>query len=54
MAIQTCPKCGAKNRVDENATAVSQPVCNLRMHPPSQYCSMVWYSACGMFCLSSL
>jgi thioredoxin len=27
MAIQICPKCGAKNRVDENAAAVSQPVC---------------------------
>ena len=27
MAIQTCPKCGAKNRVDESAAAVSQPVC---------------------------
>jgi thioredoxin len=27
MAIQTCPKCGAKNRVDENAASVSQPVC---------------------------
>ena len=27
MSIQTCPKCGAKNRVDENAAAVSQPVC---------------------------
>jgi len=27
MAIQACPKCGAKNRVDENAATVSQPVC---------------------------
>ena len=27
MAIQTCPKCGAKNRVDEGAANVSQPVC---------------------------
>lgn len=27
MAIQTCPKCGAKNRVDESAARVSQPVC---------------------------
>jgi thioredoxin 1 len=27
MAIQTCPKCGAKNRVDERAATVSQPVC---------------------------
>jgi thioredoxin 2 len=27
MAIQACPKCGAKNRVDENAASVSQPVC---------------------------
>lgn len=27
MAIQTCPKCGAKNRVDENAASVSQPLC---------------------------
>jgi len=27
MAIQTCPKCGAKNRVDERAAVVSQPVC---------------------------
>ena len=27
MAVQTCPKCGAKNRVDERAAIVSQPVC---------------------------
>jgi thioredoxin len=27
MAIQTCPKCGAKNRVDEGTASVSQPVC---------------------------
>lgn len=27
MAIQTCPKCGTKNRVDENVASVSQPVC---------------------------
>jgi thioredoxin 2 len=27
MPIQTCPKCGAKNRVDENAASRSQPVC---------------------------
>jgi thioredoxin 2 len=27
MAIQTCPECGAKNRVDERAAAVSQAVC---------------------------
>ncbi len=27
MAIQACPKCGAKNRVDERAAQVSQPVC---------------------------
>jgi thioredoxin len=27
MAIQVCPKCGAKNRVDERAAVVSQPVC---------------------------
>lgn len=27
MAIQACPKCGARNRVDENAASVSQPVC---------------------------
>jgi len=27
MAIQACPKCGAKNRVDERAAMVSQPVC---------------------------
>lgn len=27
MPIQTCPKCGAKNRVDENAAVVSQAVC---------------------------
>ena len=27
MAVQTCPKCGAKNRVDEQAATVSQPVC---------------------------
>jgi thioredoxin 2 len=27
MAIRTCPNCGAKNRVDERAAVVSQPVC---------------------------
>jgi thioredoxin len=27
MAIQTCPKCGAKNRVDERAATVNQAVC---------------------------
>ncbi len=27
MAIQTCPKCGLKNRVDERAAAVNQAVC---------------------------
>jgi thioredoxin len=27
MAIQVCPKCGTKNRVDEHAAQVSQPVC---------------------------
>jgi thioredoxin len=27
MGIQVCPKCGAKNRVDERAAVVSQPVC---------------------------
>ena len=27
MPIQTCPECGTKNRVDENAASVSQPVC---------------------------
>jgi thioredoxin len=27
MVIQTCPKCGAKNRVDENTANVSQPIC---------------------------
>jgi thioredoxin 2 len=27
MTIQTCPKCGAKNRVDESVAVVSQPVC---------------------------
>ena len=27
MPIQTCPKCGTKNRVDESAASVSQPVC---------------------------
>ena len=27
MAIVTCPKCGAKNRVDETRAAESQPVC---------------------------
>jgi thioredoxin len=27
MAIQTCARCGAKNRVDERAAEVSQPVC---------------------------
>ena len=27
MAIQTCARCGAKNRVDERAAEVRQPVC---------------------------
>src|SRR3989441_3538130 len=27
MAIQACPKCGAKNRVDDHAARVSQPMC---------------------------
>ena len=27
MAIQVCPKCGTKNRVDDHAAQVSQPVC---------------------------
>ena len=27
MAIQICPKCGTKNRVDESAASMSQPVC---------------------------
>ena len=27
MSIQVCPKCGAKNRVNEQAATVSQPVC---------------------------
>ena len=27
MAIQTCANCGTKNRVDERAANVSQPVC---------------------------
>src|SRR5258708_5045795 len=27
MAIQTCPRCGAKNRVDERAASVNQAVC---------------------------
>jgi thioredoxin len=27
MAIQVCQKCGAKNRVDEQAAKISQPVC---------------------------
>ena len=27
MAIQTCPSCGTKNRVDESATREKQPVC---------------------------
>jgi thioredoxin 2 len=27
MAIQTCPKCGTKNRVDEGAATVNQAVC---------------------------
>jgi thioredoxin len=27
MAIQVCPNCGAKNRVDERAAELSQPVC---------------------------
>ncbi len=27
MSIQTCPKCGTKNRVDERAAIGSQPVC---------------------------
>jgi thioredoxin 2 len=27
MAIQSCPKCGAKNRVDERAATINQAVC---------------------------
>src|SRR6266850_2201877 len=27
MAIQTCPKCGAKNRVNERAASINQAVC---------------------------
>lgn len=27
MAIEVCPKCGAKNRVEERAAQVRQPVC---------------------------
>src|SRR5438445_4715444 len=27
MAIQVCPKCGTKNRVDERAAQTSQAVC---------------------------
>ena len=27
MPVITCPKCGAKNRVDERAAATKQPVC---------------------------
>ena len=27
MSIQTCPKCGARNRVDERAAQESQPIC---------------------------
>ncbi len=27
MAIRTCARCGTKNRVDEQAAVVSQPVC---------------------------
>jgi len=27
MTIQQCPKCGARNRVDERAAQMSQPVC---------------------------
>ena len=27
MTIQTCPKCGTKNRVDERSATTSQPVC---------------------------
>ena len=27
MPIQVCPKCGTRNRVDEQAAEVSQPVC---------------------------
>jgi len=27
MAIQTCPKCGTKNRVDEQVATVNQAVC---------------------------
>jgi thioredoxin 2 len=27
MTIQTCPKCGTKNRVDERTATISQPVC---------------------------
>ncbi len=27
MAIQACPKCGTKNRIDERSAVASQPVC---------------------------
>jgi thioredoxin 2 len=27
MQIQTCPNCGAKNRVDEHTASIRQPVC---------------------------
>ena len=27
MAIQTCPKCGTKNRVDESVARTHQPIC---------------------------
>ncbi|MFN2578786.1 MAG: thioredoxin [Pyrinomonadaceae bacterium] len=27
MAVQVCPQCGAKNRVDERRSTVKQPVC---------------------------
>lgn len=27
MAIQSCPKCRARNRVDKNVASISQPVC---------------------------
>ena len=27
MTVVTCPKCGAKNRIDEQQAAIKQPVC---------------------------
>ena len=38
MAIQICPQCGAKNRVDEHASLDKQPICGrcgTKLTPPT-------------------